>query len=375
MWQPQGIFNQYVLRTPVILSGEKSVYGLSDFPAAKIVVIHGSSFNDEELFRSVFAKKEIHFLKRSWEEEPDFSGIKGTLGEMEKLRPDTIIAAGGGSVIDGSKLCRLLLEDPSYVPGDALEGPEVLKTHFIAVPTTVGSGAEVSGAAVYIDRTAHRKDMVISHELIPEAVVYDPGYVRSLSVRALASSLMDAMAHILEGYVSVVENSFVNVLAEEGLALLREAAEGIVNNAAGDMDYSRLQYAGFLGGIVQNHCIVGAAHAVAHQFGDRGFAHGEAVALLLPAVIRLNMSDEATAAAYSRIAHRSGFKDTDDIIDHVQRLLNVSGIEERISDIRTLLNELSDDETFINNVMEDKGGRGNPIPITRDYIQELIRSI
>ena len=116
MWQPQGFYNEYTLRTPVILAGDEAVKGLYNYPASKIAVIHGSSFFDEKLFLSVFSKREVRFFMRSWKEEPDFEGIKGTVGDLEDYRPDTIIAVGGGSVIDGSKLCRLLYEFPFFEP-------------------------------------------------------------------------------------------------------------------------------------------------------------------------------------------------------------------------------------------------------------------
>ena len=158
MWQPGGFYNEYVLRTPVILSGKESIRGLYNYPAARIAVIHGGSFFDKETFISAFPKKELAFIRRSWDSEPDFDGIAGTLGELEKICPDMIIAVGGGSVIDGSKLCRLFYEFPYFQPGETrIEGGQ-MKTSFVAVPTTVGSGAEVSSAAVFVDRENHKKD-------------------------------------------------------------------------------------------------------------------------------------------------------------------------------------------------------------------------
>jgi len=200
MWQPQSFFSQYVLRTPVILSGKEAIRGLYHYPAGKIAVIHGGSFSDAELFRSTFSKREIRFIRRSWEDEPDMKGLKGTIHELENYQPDLIIAVGGGSVIDGSKLCRLFYEFPFYEVGVSRVEGEQLKTRFIAVPTTVGSGSEVSSASVYVDRVNHRKDMVVLHGLLPDVVVYDGRYVENAPEKLLCASALDAMAHILEGY-------------------------------------------------------------------------------------------------------------------------------------------------------------------------------
>ena len=173
MWQPQGIYNEFVLRTPVLLTGEEAVRGLYNFPAIRIAIIHGRSLSEEEqaLICNTFSKREVAFFPRSWTGEPDLESLRGTLHDLEAFLPDTIIAIGGGSVIDGAKLCRLFYEIPYFDPQNIKLSGDLLKTHFIAVPTTIGSGAEISSAAVYVHE--HRKEMIVLHELQPEVIVYD----------------------------------------------------------------------------------------------------------------------------------------------------------------------------------------------------------
>ena len=373
MWQPQGFYNEYTLRTPVVLSGKECVRGLYNYPASKIAVIHGSSFGDKDLFISTFSKREVEFFRRSWRDEPDFDGLRGTLAEIEKFQPDTIIAVGGGSVIDGSKLCRLLYEFPCFAPKVSRINGIVLKSRFITVPTTVGSGAEVSSAAVYYDVNNKSKDMVVIHELQPDVVVYDPRYIARTPDRLLCASALDAFAHILEGYISNIENSFVDVLAEEGLSLLHDELGALISGRV--LDYSRLQYAGYIGGIVQNHCIVGAAHAIAHQLTGEGYSHGEAVSLLLPAAIRMNMSNVECSDKYEVISKRSGFNSIDDMLDFINMVVVYSGISDRRDALKKYLSKVGEDPSFCENVMNDRGGKGNPVEITGTYIRQLIRSI
>lgn len=374
MWQPQGIYNEYVLRTPVILAGEEAVRGLYNYPAMRIAVIHGSSFMDHVLFARVFAKKALKFIERSWKGEPGFGGLSETLREIEEFRPDTIIAVGGGSVIDGAKLCRLLFEIPYFVPGLTVDGG-LLKTNFIAVPTTVGSGAEVSSAAVYTENK--HKEMAVLHELLPSVTVYDKRYVEHTPKRQLCASALDAMAHILEGYVSLIHNSVTDILAEKGLSLLRTELEKAVND--GEIDYGRLQYAGYIGGMVQNHCIVGAAHAVAHQLVSYGVSHGEAVALLLPTVLRMNAEDGKTAEKYERIAGCAGFENAEQMAAFIEKTGADSGIAERKCELKELLFCCAGMDasgiSFRENVRADRGGKGNPREMTDAYITELIRRI
>ena len=375
MWQPQGIYSDFVLRTPVILAGEEAVRGLYNYPAMRITVVHGASFSDYDLFRSVFKKKDLRFIERSWSKEPDRGGLTGTLGEIEAFSPDTIIAVGGGSVIDGAKLCRLYYELPYFVPGQTKTDGRLLRTNFIAVPTTVGSGAEVSSAAVYSEND--HKEMIVLHELLPDVTVYDRRYVEHTPKRLLCGSALDAMAHILEGYVSRLDNSIVEMQAEEGLSLLRTELGNLSEGRSAD--YTRLQYAGFIGGVVQNHCIVGAAHALAHQLVSFDFPHGETVALLLPAVIRANGADEGTHKKYSRIAVRSGFENVEQMVAFIEEICVFSGIAERKSELKELLVSCAGADAsgrlFRENVRADRGGKGNPREITDAYIAELIRSI
>lgn len=375
MWTPQGFYSQYALHTPVILSGEKAVQDLYNFPASRIFVIHGKSFFDKELFLETFSKRCIRFVERSWTSEPDLESLRETIHQMEEYHPDVIIAVGGGSVIDGSKLCRLFYEFPFYNEGNSKIDGEVLKTHFIAIPTTMGSGAEVSSSAVYYDKGNHKKGFIVLHELQPDVVVYDKRYVENTPERLFYTSSLDALAHIIEGYISNKENSLIDVIAEEGLLLLCTELRKMVNREKETIDYQRLQYAGFLGGLVQNHCIVGAAHAIAHQLTIYEYSHSEAIALLLPAVICLNSTDEVTYKRLQKIATCAGFYDISEMILFINEIRKLSGIIYRQEDLRETLSTLSHDEAFRENVKNDMGGKGNPIAITDEYIEKLIRGI
>ncbi len=371
MWQPQGFYNQYVLRSPVILTGEKSMQGLYNYPSVKIAVIHGKSFSDRELFDLVFAKRSLRFIERSWKNEPDFEGLKDTIAQLEEYRPDTIIAVGGGSVIDGSKLCRLLYEFPYYKLSDGRISGDLLKTKFIAIPTTVGSGSEVSSAAVFVNHETRSKDMIIIHELQPDVIVYDKRYVENSPTRLLVASSLDAMAHILEGYVSKNENAFLDLMAEKGLSVFHDELQKLVDEKFSSINYDRLQYAGYIGGMVQNHCIVGAAHAIAHQLAFYGYSHAESVALLLPAVILSNAQNDDVQQKYEKISNSSGFDNYLEMTNFLRVLSERFGICDIKTDLKNLLNKLLKDNTFVENVKNDKGGRGNPVDITDEYIAKI----
>lgn len=375
MWQPQGFYNQYMLRTPVVLLGDESVRGLYNYPAGKVAVIHGSSFSGQELFTASFSKRDICFIKRSWSGEPDMESLSDTIRQIEEYKPDTIIAVGGGSVIDGAKLCRLFYEFPFFDANNSKIDGSALKTNFIAVPTTFGSGSEVSSAAVFVDHLEHRKNMVVLHELLPDVVVYDKRYIADSPMRLLCASALDAMAHILEGYVSVIDNTVMDILAEEGMSILNTEFGKLLDGSKENADLERLQYAGFIGGLVQNHCIVGAAHAIAHQLTEHGFSHGEAVGLLLPATIKANSADKKSRERYTKIATRAGFGTIENMTSFIYSILRFSCIDDSTDSLRAILEKLECDAVFLKNVKNDRSGKGNPVKMTDEYINRLIGSI
>lgn len=353
-----------------MLTGRESLQELYNYPMERVAVVYGSAFSEEhrDLFEQIFKKKDIRFIQKSWKGEPTIAGLAETMKEIEEYQPDAFIAFGGGAVIDGIKLCRLYYELPFYDINLTRIRNEVLKTKFIAIPTTVGSGAEVSSAAVLWNEEKHRKEMVVLHELQPDVVVYDERYVKGVSAKNLYSSILDGMSHIIEGYVSVVANSFVELLGEKGLSVFREQ---LLRDDG--MDFSALQYAGCVGGIVQNHCIVGAAHAIAHQLWKYGFSHGEAVGILLPSVIRVNCESKDCAERYHKLAKGAGFVNKDDMLSSIEDVLCKSGIGNRKFELKSIIQDKSD--TLIDNIKEDRGGKGNPIPITMQYIEKVLENL
>lgn len=371
MWEPQGIFINYLLSQPTILFGNNSIWEIADYPAAKIAVIHGQSVRDDikKLMLEVFKKKELRFFLRSWEGEPQIDELRGTLHELENMHPDVIIAIGGGSVIDGAKLCRLYYEFPYYLQGMNNISELLFKTRFIAIPTTVGSGAEASSAAVYWNAEAGRKEMIVCHSLRPSVVVFDPTNVENLPYQTMVFSAMDAIAHITEGYISNRNNELADRISEFALSLIfRE-----IKKADRDVvDFISLQYGGYLGGIVQNHCMVGLAHAIAHQLEGYGYSHGEAVALLLPASIRmLGICSDVVESRYKQLFDRADVGSKDDFLNFLKMLVRQNSSKER--DLKNLLESLLSDGQFLENVIKDRGGQGSPIPLSEELINKFVR--
>lgn len=372
MWEPQGIFAKYMQNQPVIFQGEEALLGLNNFPGSRIAVISGSGFgtDQKELLKSAFKKRQLEFVKKSWNGEPEVEQLAGTVRELEKLRPDVIIAAGGGSVIDGVKLCRVLYEFPYIFDKDVRMGQMIFSTKYIAVPTTVGSGAEASSAAVYYDPIHKCKRMLVNQAFRPDAIVMNPSLIRNSPLCLVASSSADMMAHALEGYVSTTNNPLADMIAENCIHTIYEEFN---KNDFISMDFQRLQYAGYWGGVVQNECLVGIAHAVAHQMTAGGISHSAAVSFLLPYTIQMHEAEPDSANRLDILSHHAGFESVSELLQLSERLYSLS---EQDKDVAvSFLRENVDSEDFISNIMQDPGGKGNPVPLTEDYIKGFIGEI
>lgn len=370
MWKPQGIYSRYLLHQPTILLGEYALEGLLQYPGTRFLVVYGSALDQERehRLRTVFKKQSVKFVKKSWRGEPVLDEMRETLSQIEEYKPDVLIAIGGGSVIDGTKLCRLFYEFPYYQDGDRLD-QLYFKTSFIAIPTTIGSGAEISSAAVYNDSDNLGKRMVVSYNFLPSVVVFDSGFIQESSKELLYLSSLDMMAHLVEGYVSQINNELVDLFAETGLRIIYEELN------SEKIDYVRLQYACYLGGMVQNHCLVGAAHGIAHQLTNDGFSHAEAVGILLTPVIKANMTNRDIEKKYEILFEKCGLYNIHDGLEFIEGIRKKVILNTREKELKEKLSGYIDQEEFVGRVVSDKGAKGNPINIDREYLKTVVEKI
>ena len=376
MWEPQILYSKFVLKQPTLLTGLNAIRGLRNYPCSRVAVVHGESLSTElkDIIRKSIVPFDLKFILKSWKGEPTLYEIGSTIKDLESFKPDLIIAIGGGSVIDGTKVARLYYEFPFFDITNTRFTNLEWKTRFVAIPTTIGSGAEISSAAVLIDTKEQRKEMIVSHSLLPDIIVFDPSYVKDTPMRIILLSALDAVAHIVEGYVSVLDNNLIDFYAEKGLQNVRQTLSDDTELTLSD--FSALQFAGYLGGIVQNHCLVGAAHAIAHQLGSHGFSHTEAVALILPDVIKANSSNsDEVEKKYEKLCLGSGFNDINDLVIFIETIAQKAGLSEKKTKLQNLLSCLQKEPSFINNIQNDKGGKGNPITLSSDFIEQILNNL
>jgi acetaldehyde dehydrogenase/alcohol dehydrogenase len=272
---------------------------------------------DRFLFQNGVADEPIRLLKQAGMEVDVFADVEAdpTLATVRKgaeraaaFRPDVIVAFGGGSPMDAAKIIWVMYEHPDVHFEDlALRFMDIRKRIYtfpkmglmadlVAIPTTSGTGSEVTPFAVVTDDATGMKYPLADYELTPSIAVVDANFVMNLPKSLTAFGGVDAVTHGLEGYVSVMANEFSDGQALQALKLLKENlptayAEGAANAIARENVHSGATIAG----IAFANAFLGVCHSMAHKIGAAfGIPHGLANALLICNVVRYNAVDNPT---------------------------------------------------------------------------------
>ncbi|MBW6432559.1 bifunctional acetaldehyde-CoA/alcohol dehydrogenase [Actinoplanes hulinensis] len=236
------------------------------------------------------------------EPEPSIETVQTGAALMRSFRPDTIIALGGGSPMDAAKVMWLLYEHPDVDFADMKEKFfDVRKRAFkfpalgglaklVCVPTTSGTGAEVTPFAVITDTATGQKYPLADYALTPSVAIIDPHLTKDLPPVVTADSGFDALTHATEAYVSVYASDFTDGLALHAIKLIFGNLERAVSAGPEDpVAREKMHNAGTIAGMSFGNAFLGIVHAMAHTLGASfHVAHGRTNAILLPHVIRHN---------------------------------------------------------------------------------------
>ncbi len=205
---------------------------------------------------------------------------------LEEFEPDMVVAIGGGSTMDTAKVARIrLANDATY---EALGQSELVPhdSMFACMPTTAGTGAEVSPVAVFGDDDREIKLRVTASTLIPHHIVLDPELITSLPANVTAVTGIDALSHAIEAYVSRQASPISDALAKEAISLLVHAVPICFEQPDNIDARGQCLVAATLAGMAFSSARLGLAHAIAAPLGaQHNIVHGQAIALALPAVI------------------------------------------------------------------------------------------
>ena len=224
--------------------------------------------------------------------------------------PDLVLAVGGGSVLDVAKLVSALHDRTE--PISSFYGSGLVlgrRTALACVPTTAGTGSEVSPNALLFDESAVAKKAVISPALVPDTAIIDPELMTTLPPALTATTGIDALAHCLEGYANKAAHPVVDLYALNGVRLIAAHLPRAVRDGHDLVARSAVALGSFYGGLCLGPVNTAAVHALAYPLGGEFHVpHGLSIAVMLPHVVRYNLS--AAASRYAEIARALGITGT-----------------------------------------------------------------
>ena len=261
------------------------------------------------------------------EPDPDIETVKKGTEMMKIFQPDTIIALGGGSVMDAAKGMWLFYEHPEVNFDDlkqkfmdirkrAFKYPELgNRSRLICIPTTSGTGSEVTPFAVISDKKNNKKYPLTDYSLTPTIAIVDPEFTTNLPPRPTAMTGMDVLTHAIEAYVSVMASDYTDGLALKAIQLVFEYLPRAVKDGKNDLEArEKMHNAATIAGMAFANAFLGMTHSMAHKVGaEFHTVHGLACSILLPHVIRYNGQVPTKLSVWPKYNHYCADKKYQDI--------------------------------------------------------------
>lgn len=258
------------------------------------------------------------------EPNPSTNTVYKGLERFVDFQPDVIIALGGGSAMDAAKAMWMFFEHPDVsffgakqkfldIRKRTYKIPYAQKTTFICIPTTSGTGSEVTSFAVITDSETHIKYPLADYALTPDIAIVDPALVMSVPASVTADTGMDVLTHAIESYVSVMASDYTRGLSLQAIKLVFENLEH--SYRFGDEESrEKMHNASTMAGMAFANAFLGINHSLAHKVGPMfDIPHGRTNAILMPHVIRYNGRDPQKHAMFPKYDYFRADKDYADI--------------------------------------------------------------
>ena len=313
---------QWFKLPPKVYFEPNSIKYLSEMEGLERVMI----VTDESMVKLGFAGRIIDQLNRrknkvqyevfaGVEPNPDITTVKRGLDIMNTFKPNAIVALGGGSPMDAAKIMWLFYERPDAdfkelvqkfadIRKRTVKFPHLgQKAKFIAVPTTSGTGSEVTPFAVISDKENDKKYPLADYAITPHVAIVDPVLVQTVPARPTASTGMDVLTHATEAYTSILANDYTDGLALRAIKLVFENLEKSVKEFDKDAR-EKMHNASCLAGMAFANAFLGISHSMAHKIGGKFHTiHGETNATLLPYVIKYNGTRPGKVSLWPKYEH------------------------------------------------------------------------
>lgn len=247
------------------------------------------------------------------EPDPSLTTVMKGAEMMRSFQPDVIVALGGGSAMDAAKAMWLFYEHPETdfnglkqkfldIRKRVFKYPKLgHKAQFVAIPTTSGTGSEVTSFAVITDKENNIKYPLADYELTPDVAIVDPQFVMTLPKHVTADTGMDVLTHAIEAYVSNMANDYTDGLAMKAIQLVFEYLPRAYKNGNDELAREKMHNASTIAGMAFANAFLGINHSLAHKLGaEFHIPHGRANTILMPHVIRYNATKPKKFTAFPK---------------------------------------------------------------------------
>lgn len=360
---------------PKVISGSDALDKILELPAKKTVVVCDPFLAKSGASRNVTDR--LDKLGSTWElfdkvvPDPTVEVVSQCVGLMMSVKPDTVIALGGGSAIDTAKAAGYIF---------ATQGGS--RPSLVAIPTTSGTGSEVTSFSVISDPDKGVKYPIIDDALLPDFAILDPHLTLTVPKGVTADTGLDVLTHALEAYVAVDANQTTDALAEKATQIVFDCLDHVVAHGD-DLEARQVMHeASNMAGIAFNNAGLGACHAMAHAMGAAiHLPHGRCNALLLPHVVRMNAEDPAVCAKYARIAARVGcccYNDSvavDGLVRKIEQLMHDVKVAPRIEDAEKAAALRASVADVAEKAMADRCMPANPVSVSKQQIIDIYQRI
>lgn len=365
--QPQKIaFGEGIIETlsedAILLNSNKILF----LVATPLLEALSSTIKNIEL-----KNKEVKLVEYKFLGEPTFAQFDILLKENEGFTPNCVIGVGGGSVLDCAKLLAALINNSQKL--EDVVGIGFLNgrsAKLICVPTTSGTGSEVSPNAILLNEEAQAKSGIISEYLVPDACYLDPVLTVSLPAKLTAETGIDALSHCIEAYTNKFAHPTVDIYALKGIQLIAQNIEEAYKNGNNIEARSAMLLGSMYGGLCLGPVNTSAVHALSYGLGGKfHIPHGLSNAILMPEVLRFNLS--ANPKRHAEVARAlgvtlEGTKEQVALagIEKIETISKACNIPQRLTDIGVteyVLPELADIAMKVTRLLKN-----NPREVTRE---------
>ena len=312
------MLRKYNLKTPhAVYGGENAMDNLTAIiratGAKKVAMFTDKGIEATGLFalpeEAVRASGVEYYVLDDLKPEPTYMAVQALIDQFKADGADLIVACGGGSVMDAAKLASVLVTD-EYGVKELLDNPGMAKkcVPIVLIPTTAGTGAEVTPNAIVAVPERELKIGIVNENMIADYVILDARMIKNLPMGIAAATGVDALAHAIECYTSNKANPFSDTFALEALDLILSNIVPACTNPDAMEAKNRMQIAAFYGGLAITASGTTGVHALSYPLGGKYHVpHGISNAVLLVPVMKFNMGckafTERLAMAYDRCAH------------------------------------------------------------------------